>query len=103
MRISSLLTTPFLALSVAVLSACSNASLPTASSTSPSAIASPTGSTSSPARSASTHGGQGGQVIETGVYHLEFIAAPEATGTHLDFFLQRGDGHAPVPNATVTA
>lgn len=46
---------------------------------------------------------KGGQVVESGVYHLEFVAEKEATGTHLDFYLQKGDKHEPVPNAKVSA
>lgn len=45
----------------------------------------------------------GGQVVEAQGYHLEF--APEKTdkGTHLDFFLQKGDKHSSVGNANVKA
>lgn len=46
---------------------------------------------------------QGGQVVESGKYHLEFVPAPEANGTHIDLFLQRGDNHQAIPNAKVTA
>ncbi|MEG4205185.1 hypothetical protein QUA20_14780 [Microcoleus sp. Pol7_A1] len=46
---------------------------------------------------------QGGQVVESGAYHLEFVPKKEATGTHLDLFLQKGDKKEPVPNAKVTA
>lgn len=46
---------------------------------------------------------QGGQVVESGKYHLEFVPEQEANGTHLDFFLQQGDNHQAVPNAKVTA
>ncbi|MCC3404480.1 MAG: hypothetical protein JGK17_02620 [Microcoleus sp. PH2017_10_PVI_O_A] len=46
---------------------------------------------------------KGGQVVESGAYHLEFVAEKESTGTHLDFYLQKGDAHAPVPNAKVSA
>lgn len=46
---------------------------------------------------------QGGQVIESGPYHLEFVSEPANDGTHLDFYLQRGDTHKPIPNAKVTA
>lgn len=46
---------------------------------------------------------QGGQVIESGSYHLEFISKPENDGTHMDFYLQKGDNHAAIPNAKVTA
>jgi len=45
----------------------------------------------------------GGQVIESGPYHLEFVHAAEHSGTHLDFYLQRGDNHEPIPDANVTA
>ena len=71
-----------------------------------------TNSTSSPAASTATnsnsapangHGGQGGQVIESDPYHLELVTAKEATGTHIDFFVQKGDNHEPVTNAKVTA
>jgi hypothetical protein len=46
---------------------------------------------------------QGGQVIESGAYHLELVTAKEEGSTHLDFFLQKGDNHESIPNAKVTA
>lgn len=46
---------------------------------------------------------KGGQVIESGPYHLEFVPEKEAGGTHLDFYLQKGDTHAAIPDAKVTA
>ena len=46
---------------------------------------------------------KGGQVVETGKYHLEFVPEKEDNGTHLDFYLQKGDNHEAVPNAKVTA
>lgn len=46
---------------------------------------------------------KGGQVIESGPYHLEFVPEKEANGTHLDFYLQKGDNHEAIPNAKVTA
>lgn len=46
---------------------------------------------------------QGGQVVESGKYHLELVPEQEANGTHLDFFLQQGDNHQAIPNAKVTA
>lgn len=46
---------------------------------------------------------QGGQVVESGPYHLEFVPEKEDNGTHLDFFLQKGDNHEAIPNAKVTA
>ncbi|MBW3584440.1 MAG: hypothetical protein KY448_00970 [Cyanobacteria bacterium 0813] len=46
---------------------------------------------------------KGGQVVESGAYLLEFVTEKEATGTHLDLFLLKGDKKEPVPNAKVTA
>jgi len=46
---------------------------------------------------------QGGQVVESGIYHLELVVAPEENGIHLDFFLQKGDTHEAIPDAKVTA
>jgi hypothetical protein len=46
---------------------------------------------------------KGGQVIESGPYHLEFIPEKEDSGTHLDFYLQKGDTHTAIPDAKVTA
>ncbi|MBD2652050.1 hypothetical protein H6G45_00790 [Synechocystis sp. FACHB-383] len=49
-----------------------------------------------------SNGGQGGQVVEVGPYHLELATLKEAGGFHLDFYLQKGTDHTPIPNATVT-
>lgn len=49
------------------------------------------------------HGGQGGQVVEVGAYHLELVPAKEADVTHLDVYLQKGANHEAVPNAKITA
>jgi hypothetical protein len=49
------------------------------------------------------HGGQGGQVLEVGAYHLELVPEKEADVTHLDVFLQKGDKHEAVPNAKMSA
>jgi hypothetical protein len=46
---------------------------------------------------------KGGQVIESGPYHLEFVPVKENDGTHLDFYLQKGGNHEAIPNAKVTA
>lgn len=51
-----------------------------------------------------SHGeSHGGQVVDTGTYHLEFVPEKEANGTHLDFYLQKGDAHEAVANAKVIA
>lgn len=46
---------------------------------------------------------QGGQVVESGNYHLELVSESESNGTHLDLYVQRGDNHEAIPNAKVTA
>lgn len=46
---------------------------------------------------------KGGQVVESGKYHLELVPEKEGNSTHLDFYLLRGDTHESVPTAKVTA
>lgn len=102
------------AIGVLLLSACNSGNQATAPTSSP--AASVPAETQSPAAASPAavspaakgdsdekHGGQGGQVIESGQYHLEFVPEKEATETHIDFFLQKGDNHEPIPNAKVTA
>jgi hypothetical protein len=50
-----------------------------------------------------TQASQGGQVVESGPYHLELVTANEPTGVHLDFFLQKGDTHEAIADAKVMA
>ncbi|MDZ7965509.1 MAG: hypothetical protein RM368_11100 [Nostoc sp. DedSLP03] len=45
----------------------------------------------------------GGQVIESGQYHLEFLAEPQKDVTHIDFYLKKGEKYDTVSNAKVTA
>jgi hypothetical protein len=69
-----------------------------------SAVETPTETAAAPtATTPDGHPTQGGQVIEMGPYHLELVALPEPGGVHLDFYLQTGDTHDAIPNATVTA
>ncbi|WP_026733951.1 hypothetical protein [Fischerella sp. PCC 9605] len=75
-----------------------NPATSTSNNESPSTLASPAAKTNN------EHGAsKGGQVVETGKYHLEFVPEKEANGTHLDLYLQTGDRHEAVPNAKVTA
>lgn len=46
---------------------------------------------------------KGGQVVEVGKYHLEFVPEKEGSATHLDFYLLTGDKHEAISNAKVTA
>ncbi|MBD2433070.1 MULTISPECIES: hypothetical protein [Fischerella] len=74
------------------------------STNNPSSILSTNTSASPTAKTEGQHGeSRGGQVVETGAYHLEFVPEKEANGTHMDLYLQKGDNHQAVPNAKVTA
>ena len=89
-----------------LLTACNSA--PSATNSDTKKAAEPTTSmASSKANSiekAGKHGeGHGGQVVETGPYHLELSVGKEGGATHLDFFLLKGDKHEPITNAKVTA
>jgi hypothetical protein len=85
------------------LGACSNNNQ-TASTDKNSISISPTASASPTAKTNNEHGAsKGGQVVETGAYHLEFVPEKDANGTHMDLYLLRGDNHEAVPNAKVTA
>ncbi|MBW4494637.1 MAG: hypothetical protein KME26_16425 [Oscillatoria princeps RMCB-10] len=70
---------------------------PATSAATPASSAQPAAKTDHPKTS------QGGQVIESGPYHLELVPVPENDGTHIDFFLQKGDSHEAIPDAKVTA
>jgi hypothetical protein len=84
------------------LGACSN-NQPTANPDN-NPTSSVSGTPSPIAKTSSNHGAsKGGQVVETGDYHLELVPEQEANQTHMDLYLQTGDSHAAVPNAKVTA
>ncbi|WP_315787807.1 hypothetical protein [Fischerella sp. JS2] len=72
--------------------------------TSNSSSGSATTSASPAAKTNNEHGAsKGGQVVETGTYHLEFVPEKEASATHMDLYLLKGDNHETVSNAKVTA
>ena len=78
----------------------------TASTSTNSPISSPAKVAVSPSLSSKTEhlqASKGGQVIESGAYHLEFVPEVENNGTHLDFYLQKGNNHEAISNAKVTA
>lgn len=92
------------------LGACSNSTEPTETpTTETSTTESTTTESTAPETTTTTETddhsapAQGGQVLEVGAYHLEFVAAPEGTGTHLDLFLQTGDTHEAIADAVVKA
>jgi hypothetical protein len=95
--------------SLLFLGACGNNNQATNSASSPT-TAKPAESTAQPTDAAKTESSSnaakpqaGGQVVESGPYHLEFVPGKEENGTHLDFYLQKGDNHEAIPNAKVTA
>jgi hypothetical protein len=45
----------------------------------------------------------GGQVVESGQYHLELVAEKEGNDSHIDFFIEKGEKHEIVTDAKVTA
>jgi hypothetical protein len=90
---TSLLT--FTSIGLLFLGACNN-SQPIATNT-------PETKTEPVAKTEHSKPSQGGQVVETGKYHLELVAEPETKGTHIDFYLLSNDNHEIVPNAKVTA
>jgi hypothetical protein len=95
--------------SLIFLGACGNNNQATKSDSSPTSTQSAE-STAQPTDAAKTESSshaakplKGGQVVESGAYHLEFVPVKENNGTHLDFYLQKGDNHEAIPNAKVTA
>lgn len=94
---------------VIFLGACSNGTQSTNSTNSPGASPAQTTQNSPSASAENTktadhpNQSEGGQVIESGSYHLEFVSELESDGTHMDFYLQKGDNHEAISNAKVTA
>jgi type V secretory pathway adhesin AidA len=97
--IPSLLITGLLA-----LTACGGTETATAPDAAPETV-SPAAPETAAAATADDHSAatKGGQVVETGAYHLELVPVPEADGIHLDLYLQTGDTHEAVTDATVVA
>ena len=84
------------------LAACSNNTPSTTSTSTPAAT--PAATTAETAtKSQVFKSSKIGQVVKTGGYHLEFVAEKEDSGTHLDFYLLKGEAPETVPNAKVTA
>jgi hypothetical protein len=90
------------------LGACSNSNQANNTENTPATSSSSTQSSASTSSASPAAKGQhgeshGGQIVETGAYHLEFVPEKEANKTHMDFYLQRGDNHQAIPDAKVTA
>ncbi len=106
MKVKKSVAVTIASLGLLLLGACSsgNQAASNAPSAAPSAAASPSTASTTPAQAEKPGGAtKGGQVVESGAYHLEFVPEKEAKGTHLDFYLQKGDNHEAVPNAKVMA
>lgn len=95
---------------ILLLGACSNSNQAANTENTPATSSSstqPSASTSSASPAAKIEGqhgeSHGGQIVETGAYHLEFVPEKEADKIHMDFYLQRGDNHQAIPDAKVTA
>ena len=87
------------------LGACSNGNQAANTENSPPTSTSNAESSASRATKTDNHHGEshGGQVLEIGAYHLEFVPEKEAQGTHMDFYLLKGDNHEAINSAKVTA
>jgi hypothetical protein len=101
MKLTSL--TFLLAGAVFLLSSCNSvektASAPDSKpTTEQAATANPT--TAKPATT--EHAGKGGQVVESGKYHLELVPEKSANETHLDLYVQKGDDHQAISDAKVS-
>ena len=101
--LSALLMTAAVALTACGGSETATAPDDTAAPTAESAASSPAEEAEAPASEDHSAPGQGGQVVETGAYHMELVPVPEADGIHLDLYLQTGDTHEPVADATAVA
>jgi hypothetical protein len=96
--------------SLALLGACSNGTPATSSTpvaTTAKTDAEPPKASSSPSmakpEAKNDKSKQSGQVVESGIYHLELVPEKEENAIHLDFFLQKSDNHEAIPDAKVTA
>ncbi|OUL34180.1 hypothetical protein BV372_14625 [Nostoc sp. T09] len=87
------------------LGACANNQPAANTENNPNTSSANTQSSAAPvAKTEGQHGkSHGGQVVEIGAYHLEFVPEKEANTTHMDFYLQKGDNHEAIPDAKVTA
>jgi hypothetical protein len=86
-----------------LLGACSNAAKTSDSASTNSAA--PAAETKPMANDDKSHMApkKGGQVVESGKYHLELVPEKESKSTHLDFYILQGDNHQIVPNAKISA
>jgi hypothetical protein len=84
-------------------SASPNAATPSAETAPPATTTSPIATTTTAQSSEGGKSNKGGQVVESGKYHFEFVPEQGTSKTHLDLYLQKGDTHEAIANAKVTA
>ena len=98
--------------SLMLLGACTNSNQaanpensPTTATTNPasSAVPSDTGGGTTEQSNQGGEAQKGGQALEAGAYHLEFMPEKANNGTNLEFYLQKGNNHQAVTDAKVTA
>jgi hypothetical protein len=89
-------TATCLSIAILLLAAGCNNNSPMTETTQPTAAASSTSSNSTPSSRNS------GNTIEANGIRLEFVPAPEASQTHIDVFVQKGDTREPLPAAKLT-
>lgn len=97
----SLVLQSVLLTSILTLTACGGAETPTV--TPPAADSTEVPASSEPVPNDHTAATKGGQVVETGKYHMELVPVAEASGIHLDLYLQTGETHEAVADAKVVA
>jgi hypothetical protein len=85
------------------LNACTNSPQEKANTTSTTTAPFPSPSAATKDKDKKDGHSHGGQIVESGQYHLELVTEKEDQGIHLHFHLEKGEKHEPVGNAKVTA
>lgn len=86
-----------------LLASCSSGEKTAQAPTSSPAIAQVSPAASTDAKSAMKESSsKGGQVVESGKYHLELVPEKSANETHLDLYVQKGDSHESITDAKVS-
>jgi hypothetical protein len=104
MKLNRSMVTVIAGISLLVLTGCTSGEKKASETTESSPVAAaPAEPTAADAEASSSSSSEGGQVVESGPYHLELVPGSEAEGTHLDLFLQKGDTHEAISDAKITA
>jgi uncharacterized lipoprotein YmbA len=94
----------FLIVGAAMLLASCSSTQQAAQSPSSNAVIDSAASTAPAAKSAAPalKSNKGGQVVESGKYHLELVPEKSANETHLDLYVQKSDDHQAIAGAKVS-